>query len=136
MARLDIDGACHCSRMSFEANIHPDNVVICHCTDCQAFSGAPYRRGLSSLTPRARAREGQSPPLATALRRNVPPQALDRVPPAGSRGPARVRVPSGADAGPGGGGFLPPGALGPIGRAGGPRQTLIRPLYSSINGLV
>ena len=43
MSRLDIDGACHCGRISFEANIHPDNVIICHCTDCQAFSGAPYR---------------------------------------------------------------------------------------------
>jgi hypothetical protein len=43
MERLNIDGACHCGRISYEANIDLDNVIICHCTDCQAMSGAPYR---------------------------------------------------------------------------------------------
>jgi len=43
MPRLDIDGGCHCGKIRYEANVNPDNVVICHCTDCQAFSGAPYR---------------------------------------------------------------------------------------------
>ena len=41
--RMDIDGACHCGAVRYEANIETDNVVLCHCTDCQAFSGAPYR---------------------------------------------------------------------------------------------
>ena len=43
MARLDIDGGCHCGKIRYEANVHPDNVIICHCTDCQTMSGAPYR---------------------------------------------------------------------------------------------
>src|SRR5271163_3901882 len=80
-------------------------------------------QGLLTLTRRAHAREGQTPPSPTALRRIAPPEVLDRAPQAGSRGPARVRVPSGAEAGRGAGGFPPPGGLGPIGRAGGPRQT-------------
>ena len=41
--RMKIDGACHCGRISYEAEINPDYVIICHCTDCQNFSGAPYR---------------------------------------------------------------------------------------------
>ena len=41
--RMKIDGACHCGRISYEADINPDCVIICHCTDCQALSGSPYR---------------------------------------------------------------------------------------------
>jgi len=41
--RMKIDGGCHCGRISYEADIDPDYVIICHCTDCQALSGAPYR---------------------------------------------------------------------------------------------
>lgn len=41
--RMKVDGACHCGKIGFEADINPDHVVICHCTDCQTMSGAPYR---------------------------------------------------------------------------------------------
>ena len=41
--RMKIDGGCHCGRISYEADINPDYVIICHCTDCQNISGAPYR---------------------------------------------------------------------------------------------
>lgn len=41
--RMKIDGACHCGGISFEADIDPDNVIVCHCSDCQTISGAPYR---------------------------------------------------------------------------------------------
>jgi hypothetical protein len=41
--RFKIDGRCHCGAISYEADIDPDNVIICHCTDCQTISGAPYR---------------------------------------------------------------------------------------------
>jgi hypothetical protein len=43
MARMKIDGACHCGAVRFEADVNPDYVVLCHCTDCQTFSSAPYR---------------------------------------------------------------------------------------------
>jgi hypothetical protein len=38
-----IDGQCHCGRVTYEAEIDPDQVSICHCTDCQALTGSPYR---------------------------------------------------------------------------------------------
>jgi hypothetical protein len=40
---MKIDGACHCGSISYTAEIDPANVIICHCTDCQTISGAPYR---------------------------------------------------------------------------------------------
>ena len=49
MARLKIDGACHCGKITFAADIDPARVVICHCTDCQTISGAPYRASVPAL---------------------------------------------------------------------------------------
>ena len=43
MTRMTVDGACHCGAVRCTANINPDYVVLCHCTDCQTFSSAPYR---------------------------------------------------------------------------------------------
>ena len=40
---MKVDGSCHCGNITYEAEINPDRVVICHCTDCQTFSSAPYR---------------------------------------------------------------------------------------------
>lgn len=40
---MHIDGACHCGDISFEAEIDPAQVLICHCSDCQTLSGAAYR---------------------------------------------------------------------------------------------
>ena len=40
---LHVDGACHCGQIKFEAEVDPSKVVVCHCTDCQAIAGAPFR---------------------------------------------------------------------------------------------
>lgn len=40
---MDIDGACHCGRISFTAQIDPARVMVCHCADCQVMSGSPWR---------------------------------------------------------------------------------------------
>ena len=40
---MKIDGRCHCGAISYEADINPDNVLLCHCTDCQTISGGPCR---------------------------------------------------------------------------------------------
>jgi hypothetical protein len=40
---MRIDGQCHCGHVTYEAEIDPDNVSICHCTDCQSLTGSPYR---------------------------------------------------------------------------------------------
>ena len=40
---MKIDGSCHCGKISYEAEIDPESVVICHCTDCQTLSGSAFR---------------------------------------------------------------------------------------------
>jgi hypothetical protein len=40
---MHIDGACHCRRITFTAEIDPARVMVCHCADCQVLSGAPLR---------------------------------------------------------------------------------------------
>ena len=39
---MKVDGGCHCGQITFEAEIDPERVSICHCTDCQTMSGAPF----------------------------------------------------------------------------------------------
>jgi hypothetical protein len=40
---MKVHGQCHCGEISYTADVEPGTVAVCHCTDCQTFSGAPYR---------------------------------------------------------------------------------------------
>ncbi len=40
---MKIDGGCHCGDIAYEAEIDPEKVAICHCTDCQALSASAFR---------------------------------------------------------------------------------------------
>jgi hypothetical protein len=40
---MRVDGACHCGAITFQADIDPERVRICHCTDCQQLSGTAFR---------------------------------------------------------------------------------------------
>lgn len=40
---MKVEGSCHCGQISFEAEINPDDVGICHCSDCQTLTGCAYR---------------------------------------------------------------------------------------------
>lgn len=40
---MKIHGSCHCGDITFEAEVDPEQVVVCHCTDCQTLSGSAYR---------------------------------------------------------------------------------------------
>jgi hypothetical protein len=40
---MDIDGKCHCGGISYVAEIDPQQIGLCHCTDCQTFSSSSYR---------------------------------------------------------------------------------------------
>jgi hypothetical protein len=52
---MKIDGGCHCGYITYEAEIDPADVGICHCTDCQQLSGTAFttyvfaRRGAFKL---------------------------------------------------------------------------------------
>ena len=40
---MHVDGSCHCGAVTFEAEVDPEQVLICHCTDCQSLSGTAFR---------------------------------------------------------------------------------------------
>ena len=40
---MKIDGRCHCGYITYEAEIDPEKVMICHCADCQTLSGSAFR---------------------------------------------------------------------------------------------
>lgn len=40
---MRIQGQCHCGAVNYEAEVEPGTVILCHCSDCQTFAGAPYR---------------------------------------------------------------------------------------------
>jgi hypothetical protein len=43
VAQMKVNGACHCGRITYEAEVDPERSGICHCTDCQVLSGSVYR---------------------------------------------------------------------------------------------
>jgi hypothetical protein len=46
---MRIDGRCHCGFLSFEAEGDPENVSVCHCTDCQTGTGSAFRISIRTL---------------------------------------------------------------------------------------
>jgi hypothetical protein len=40
---MKIDGECHCGKIGYQAEVAPDMLILCHCTDCQTLAGSPYR---------------------------------------------------------------------------------------------
>jgi hypothetical protein len=40
---MKVDGRCHCGYITYEAEVDPANVLICHCSDCQTLSGSAFR---------------------------------------------------------------------------------------------
>ena len=49
---MQIQGGCHCGYITYEADVDPDRVRICHCTDCQNLTGSAYRVNVN--TPKSR----------------------------------------------------------------------------------
>ena len=45
---MKIDGRCHCGKISYEADVDPEAVGICHCSDCQTLSGSAFRCTVSA----------------------------------------------------------------------------------------
>lgn len=43
---MKIDGGCLCGDISYTAEIDPEKVGLCHCTDCQMLSGSAFRIGV------------------------------------------------------------------------------------------
>jgi len=40
---MKINGECHCGQVAYEAEVDPDSVGVCHCSDCQTLSASAFR---------------------------------------------------------------------------------------------
>jgi len=64
MFRMHIDGQSQCGRVTYEAEIDPERVSICHCTDCQMLTGSPFR--VTVICPGRQIRMTGQPPKTYA----------------------------------------------------------------------
>ena len=56
---MKIDGRCHCGAITYEAEIDPAKVLVCHCTDCQSLSGSAFRVAVPAEGDSFKLRSGQ-----------------------------------------------------------------------------
>ncbi len=56
---MRVDGGCHCGRIRYEAVVDPEQVTVCHCTDCQMLTGSAYRVGVPAPRDTFELRAGQ-----------------------------------------------------------------------------
>lgn len=56
---MRIDGGCHCGFIAYEADVDPERVEICHCTDCQILSGSAFRTVVAARKDNFRLLSGQ-----------------------------------------------------------------------------
>jgi hypothetical protein len=40
---MKVQGSCHCGQVTYEAEIDPERVTLCNCTDCQMLTGSAFR---------------------------------------------------------------------------------------------
>ena len=46
---MKVTGGCHCGHITYEAEVDPGTVRVCHCTDCQKLTGTAFRATIASL---------------------------------------------------------------------------------------
>jgi hypothetical protein len=56
---MKIDGGCHCGFITYEADANPEQTTICHCTDCQTFTGSAFRTTVPAKAETFKLRSGE-----------------------------------------------------------------------------
>jgi hypothetical protein len=46
---MKVTGSCHCGAIAYEAEVDPNSIRVCHCTDCQRLTGTAFRAAIPSL---------------------------------------------------------------------------------------
>jgi hypothetical protein len=60
---MKVSGRCHCGEITFEAEVDPAGLNICHCTDCQMLTGTAFRANVAA-------------PAAQFMIRGIPSRAM------------------------------------------------------------
>jgi hypothetical protein len=45
---LKVSGGCHCGAVTYEAEVDPGAMAICHCQDCQMLTGTAFRANIAA----------------------------------------------------------------------------------------
>lgn len=45
---MKVQGRCHCSAITYEAEVEPGTVNVCHCLDCQMLTGSAFRANIAA----------------------------------------------------------------------------------------
>jgi hypothetical protein len=56
---MKIEGGCHCGNIAYVAEVDPEKVGICHCTDCQTLSGSAFRTSVPAPKDAFHIQQGQ-----------------------------------------------------------------------------
>jgi hypothetical protein len=57
--RMKVEGQCHCGAITYEAEVEPGTMKICHCTDCQLLSGSAFRANIPASAEHFRILKGE-----------------------------------------------------------------------------
>ena len=55
---MKVTGGCHCGHITYEAEVDPATVRVCHCSDCQKLTGTAFRTNIASLPGTFRFKSG------------------------------------------------------------------------------
>ncbi|MBN9429042.1 MAG: GFA family protein [Burkholderiales bacterium] len=55
---MKVDGQCHCGAITYEAEVEPGTIAICHCRDCQRQSGSVFRTNIPAAAETFRITKG------------------------------------------------------------------------------
>lgn len=56
---MKVQGQCHCGAITYEAEVEPGTVNICHCRDCQMLTGSVFRANILASADRFRILTGK-----------------------------------------------------------------------------
>jgi hypothetical protein len=45
---MKVHGQCHCGAITYEAEVTPGTVNVCHCLDCQTLTGSAFRTNIQA----------------------------------------------------------------------------------------
>jgi hypothetical protein len=56
---MKVQGQCHCGAITYEAEVEPGTISICHCRDCQRLTGSVFRANISAPAGQFRILKGK-----------------------------------------------------------------------------
>ncbi len=56
---MKVEGQCHCGAITYEAEVQPGTIAICHCGDCQRLGGSSFRTNIPAPAEHFRIVTGQ-----------------------------------------------------------------------------